>query len=232
MLKDYIKNSQKRVNEQVSNFYTSTGIHVYFKDHLYNDAIDVEKIISKLESLIPTQLLSEVEMIIVGHFNEFEERNINAFYKDGAIHVSNIQDDENDLLDDLIHETAHAAEVAYGYEIYADSKIKDEFLNKRMHLYNLLWSNNFKAPKKLFQQTEYDYEFDQFLYKDVGYAKLSNIVNGLFVSPYSPTSLREYFATGFTEFYLHPNEHTYLKNVSPELYSKLEKINNVESLDN
>ena len=232
MLKDYIKNSQKRVNEQVSNFYTPTGIHVYFKDHLYNDAIDVEKIISKLESLIPTQLLSEVEMIIIGHFEEFEERDINAFYKDGAIHVSNIQDDEKDLLDDLIHETAHAAEVAYGYEIYADSKIKDEFLNKRMHLYNLLWSNNFKAPKKLFQQIEYDYEFDQFLYKDVGYAKLSNIVNGLFVSPYSPTSLREYFATGFTEFYLHPNEHTYLKNVSPALYSKLEKINNVESLDN
>ncbi len=91
----------------------------------------------------------------------------------------------------------------YGEKGY--SKIKDEFLNKRMHLYNLLWSNNFKAPKKLFQQTEYDYEFDQFLYKDVGYAKLSNIVNGLFVSPYSPTSLREYFATGFTEFYLESN---------------------------
>jgi len=103
MLKDCIKHSQKRLNEQVNNFYTSTGIHVYFKDHLYNDTIDVEKIISKLESLIPTQLLSEVEMIIIGHFDEFEERDINAFYKDGAIHVSNIQSDENDLLDDLIH---------------------------------------------------------------------------------------------------------------------------------
>lgn len=232
MLKDYIKHSQKRLNEQVNNFYTSTGIHVYFKDHLYNDTIDVEKIISKLESLIPTQLLSEVEMIIIGHFDEFEERDINAFYKDGAIYVSNIQSDEDDLLDDLIHETAHAVEVAYGYEIYADSKIKNEFLDKRMHLYNLLWSNEFKAPKKLFQQTEYDYEFDQFLYKDVGYAKLSSIVNGLFISPYSPTSLREYFATGFTEFYMHPNDHSYLKKISPVLYSKLERVNNIESLDN
>lgn len=232
MLKDYIENCQKRVNEQVTNFYTSTGIHVYFKDHLYNDAIDVEKMISKLESLIPTQLLSEVEMIIIGHFDEFEERDINAFYKDGAIHVSNIQSDEDDLLDDLIHETAHAAEVAYGYEIYADSKIKDEFLIKREHLYNLLWNSGFKAPKKLFLQTEYDYDFDQFLYKDVGYDKLSNVVNGLFVSPYSATSLREYFATGFTDFYLHPNDHGYLKKVSPALYNKLQKINNIESLDN
>ena len=232
MLKDYIENCQKRVNEQVTNFYTSTGIHVYFKDHLYNDAIDFEKMISKLESLIPTQLLSEVEMIIIGHFDEFEERDINAFYKDGAIHVSNIQSDEDDLLDDLIHETAHAAEVAYGYEIYADSKIKDEFLIKREHLYNLLWNSGFKAPKKLFLQTEYDYDFDQFLYKDVGYDKLSNVVNGLFVSPYSATSLREYFATGFTDFYLHPNDHGYLKKVSPALYNKLQKINNIESLDN
>ena len=232
MLKDYIENCQKRVNEQVTNFYTSTGIHVYFKDHLYNDAIDVEKMISKLESLIPTQLLSEVEMIIIGHFDEFEERDINAFYKDGAIHVSNIQSDEDDLLDDLIHETAHAAEVAYGYEIYADSKIKDEFLIEREHLYNLLWNSGFKAPKKLFLQTEYDYDFDQFLYKDVGYDKLSNVVNGLFVSPYSATSLREYFATGFTDFYLHPNDHGYLKKVSPALYNKLQKINNIESLDN
>jgi hypothetical protein len=232
MLKDYIKNSQKRLNEQVKNFYTPTGIHVYFKDHLYDDSIDVEKMISKLESLIPTQLLSEVEMIIIGHFDEFEERDINAFYKDGAIHVSNVQSDENDLLDDLIHETAHAAEVAYGYEIYADSKIKNEFLEKRLHLHNLLWSSGYKAPKKLFQQTEYDYEFDQFLYKDVGYAKLSSLVNGLFISPYSPTSLREYFATGFTEFYMYPNNHSYLKKISPLLYNKLQKINNIESLDN
>ena len=78
---------------------------------------------------------------------------------------------------------------------------------------------------------EYDYEFDQFLLKDVGYDKLSDVVNGIFISPYSPTSLREYFATGFTEFYMHPNNHGFLKKTSPALYSKLEKINNIESLD-
>ena len=81
MLKDYIQTSQKRINEQVSNFYTPTGIHVYFKDHLYNDKVDVEKVISRLESLVPSQLLGEVEMIIIGHFDEFEERSINAFFK-------------------------------------------------------------------------------------------------------------------------------------------------------
>jgi len=218
--------------EQVNNFYTSTGIHVYFKDQMIDDSVDVEKVVSRLESLIPTQLLGEVEMIIIGHFEEFDERNINAFYKDGALHISNVQMDEDDILDDMIHETAHAVEIAYGQEIYGDSKIKDEFLVKRNHMYNLLWSAGFKAPKKLFMDPEYDYEFDQFLLKDVGYDKLSKIVSGVFINPYAPTSLREYFATGFTEFYMNPNEHSFLKTTSPALYAKLEKINNIESIDN
>ena len=55
---------------------------------------------------------------------------------------------------------------------------------------------------------------------------------GLFTSPYSVTTLREYFATGFTEFYMNPNEHSFLKTTSPALYAKLEKINNIESIDN
>ena len=94
MHKEYIKASHKRINEEVTNFYTQTGIHVYFKDQLYNDKIDVEKAVSRLESLVPTQLLTEIEMIIIGHFDEFEERDITAFYKDGALHISNIQNDE------------------------------------------------------------------------------------------------------------------------------------------
>jgi len=231
MLKEYIQQSQKKIEEQISNFYTSTGIHVYFKDQLLNNSVDVEKVVSRLESLIPAQLLNEIEMIIIGHFDEFEERNINAFYKDGALHITNLQMHEDDLLEDMVHETAHAVETAYGQEIYADAKIKDEFLMKREHLYNLLWAAGYKAPKRLFMDPEYDYEFDEFLLKDIGYDKLSSIVSGLFISPYAPTSLREYFATGFTEFYLNPNEHTFLKQLTPALYNKLEKINNVDPLD-
>ena len=34
------------------------------------------------------------------------------------------------------------------------------------------------------------------------------------------------------EFYLNPNEHGFLKKIGPALYNKLEKINNVEALDN
>jgi len=48
---------------------------------------------------------------------------------------------------------------------------------------------------------------------------------GLFITAYAPTSLREYFATGFLEFYLEPN-HNFLKKTSPQLYKKLIVLQN------
>ena len=46
------------------------------------------------------------------------------------------------------------------------------------------------------------FKIDDFLYKDVGYALLNNLVMGLFPSAYAATSLREYFARGFEELKL------------------------------
>jgi hypothetical protein len=173
---------------------------------------------------LPEHTRGEIEMIIIGHFEEFEERGINAFYKNGAIHVSNVQDDSADLIDDLVHETAHSLEDALGYFIYADKKLEKEFLRKRENLYNILWKTDYKAPFDMFMDTEYDQEFDEFLYQDIGYNKLSELLRGIFVTPYAATCLREYFATGFTEFYLYPNSHNYLRKVSPELYRKIVQL--------
>ena len=48
-------------------------------------------------------------------------------------------------------------------------------------------------------------------------------MQGLFISPYAATSLREYFATGFTDFFMEP-DHRLLKSISPILYKKIEKL--------
>ena len=66
---------------------------------------------------------------------------------------------------------------------------------------------------------------------DVGYDKLNVICNGLFINAYAPTSLREYFATAFTDFYMVPNDHGALKSVSPEVYKKIIKINSKDFVD-
>jgi len=227
----HLKQKQKQIQEMRSDFYTSRGTHVYFKDDLTNDEIDVEEIIAQVEGALPEHLLSELEMLVVGWFDEFEDRNINAFYKDGILHVSNEQDDAADMYDDIIHEISHSIEEVYGYEIYGDQRVKDEFLRKRKMLHDKLWSLGFKAPLKWFLETEYDKEFDEFLVDKVGRDKLRMICMGLFINAYAPTSLREYFATGFTDYYLH-SDHNFLKRLSPALYEKLALIQNPKELDN
>ncbi len=230
MLKTYIEKKQQRLYNKQVDFYTPTGIHVYFKDSIANSNVDVENVISKVESKIPRHLLSHIEMIVIGWFKEFEEREINAFYKDAILHISNQQDDEEDMVDDIVHEVSHALEENYSFEIYADSKIKNEFLQKRMRLYDELWTLGYKAPKSLFSETEYNEEFDNFLLNTVGYDKLNIICTGLFINAYAPTSLREYFATGFTDYYI-SDEHTTLKTVSPELFLKISLLNDENKLD-
>ena len=229
---NYLKQPHQKNNEECVNFYTPTGIHVYIKDLLVNDSIDVERVINKVESTIPEHLLAEVEMIIVGWFEEFEKQDINAFYRDNALYISNIQDDEADMYDDIVHEIAHAAEEVYGYEIYGDELVKEEFLRKRKYLHDILWEKGFRAPEAFFMNLEYDKEFDEFLHKKVGYAKLSPLIQGIFLTPYSPTSIREYFATAFTDYFLHHEERKYLQKLSPQLYKKIIRLRNPETLDN
>jgi len=222
-----------RKNQQANNqdFYTSRGLHVYFKDDVIGTDLDIEKIVGKIEASIPHHLLEEVDMIIFGHFDEFKERDINAFYDSGALYISNVQYDAEDLYNNIIHEISHSLESAYGYQIYSDEKIKDEFLRKRKYLHDILWKSGFKAPESTFMNVEYDQEFDMFLYEDVGYDNLSKLLQGIFISPYAATSLSEYFATGFADFYLYPNNNT-LKSVSPQLYKKLLLLQDPKKLDN
>ncbi len=230
MLTDYLTNTQKSLVEQLSNFYTSSGLHVYVKDPLLNKKIDLEHVIAKMEEVIPAHLRREIEMVIIGWFEEFEKQKISAFYKDGALHISSASADSQSLFEDAVHEIAHAIEEVYGYPIYADQKIKKEFLRKRKYLHDLLWAQGFKAPLSFFLEPEYDEEFDMFLYETVGYDKLASLMEGLFVTPYAATSLKEYFATGFVEFYLDSN-HNFLKKLSPQLYKKLVLLQNEKKLD-
>ena len=67
---------------------------------------------------------TEVEMVIVGQIEDFIKKDFNAMYEGGTIYVTNIQDNESDMVDDIIHEFAHSVEEPFGYFIYGDSKIK------------------------------------------------------------------------------------------------------------
>ncbi len=215
----------------VNEYWLFDHIFVLIKDPLPED-IDLAYVLREVESKVPSHLVYEVDSVYIGELTEFAEREINSFYRDGAIFITNQQIDNDDLMDDIIHEMAHAVESLHGLNIYMDRAIEEEFLGKRKRLYEILKNHDIiakigKRIVKQFLNVEYTEEFDTFLYKRIGYPLLTNLTMGLFVNPYAITSLREYFASGFEEFFM--GDKKYIQKVSPQVYYKLIDLEDIKS---
>tara|TARA_R110002110_G_scaffold42939_7_gene134126 strand:- start:284 stop:970 length:687 start_codon:yes stop_codon:yes gene_type:complete len=220
---DYIKESHNRSLDQRVEYDMGEYIQVFIKDKIESD-FDIQSAIHKIYTYIPAHLFSEIDTIYIGMFDQFKEMETNAMYKNGAIYVSNIQDDAQDFIDDIIHEIAHSLEEPYGYELYGDKELEREFMQKREKLYNILKAEDLNPDKELFMNPAYTIRLDSYLYETVGYDRLNFIAAsyGLFSSAYSATSLREYFANGFEYYFL--DDRTYLREICPILYEKIEEI--------
>lgn len=215
--------SQKRFESQQREFLMKEGLQVFIKDKITN-GISLKSVLDTISSYIPSHLFAEIDSVYVGLFDDFEKKDTNAAYKDGAIYITNEQEDEQDLIDDIVHEVAHSLESPYGYLIYGDGKLKEEFLSKRKKLFDVLEAEDLNPNLELFMNPEYTLEMDNYLYKDVGYDRLNFIVNSynIFTSAYPATSLREYFASGFEFYFL--EEPTYLIEICPVLFNKIEEL--------
>ena len=147
----YIQNSLRQSNHRT--FFNN--IDVYILNPL-PDNFDLEYVLATIEETVPEHLIYGLESIYIGKFDDLEEKEFDALYKDGTIYATNEQDDEEDLIDDIIHELAHLAEENLGQYIYSDRKIIDEFLGKRERLYTILQAQEYKAPS---QEAFYDLEY-------------------------------------------------------------------------
>ena len=211
-LTKYIKNKKSK-KQYFSN------IEVNEMDPL-PDNISIKNVLKKLSSILPSHLLSCIDTINIGQFKEIKRRKIQAYYDNKAVFMTNNQVDEDDMIDDIVHEIAHAVEEKYGGAIYLDGLLKEEFVRKRLQLKEVLQNKGFNMDLKYFIETKYSEQFDKFLHVTVGYPILRTLTSNIYYSPYAATSLREYFANGFEAFYLFGHSHR-LKKMSPELYRKL-----------
>tara|TARA_R100000027_G_scaffold5602_1_gene4625 strand:- start:905 stop:1546 length:642 start_codon:yes stop_codon:yes gene_type:complete len=193
------------------------GVSVFIKDALPEE-VSGEFIFDYISSRIPSYLLKNVEVIYVGKFPEMEERDINAYYDNDAIYVTNEQEDEMDMIEDIIHEISHAVEHYNQELIYDDGALQREFIAKRKRLSSLL-SQKYDVPGDFNINFEFDRTIDDFLFRDVGYDILNQISVNIFPSGYAATSISEYWAKGFEELFI--GEKTSLKNMCPVLYRKL-----------
>ena len=221
-LKNYIKETSDRsINEQ-KQYYLFKSIPFTFKDDFLTN-IDMPSVIDRIEKMVPRSFVTNIDTIYVGDFDFLSVKQVNALYMDGAIYLTNVQDDIDDVVDDIIHEIAHSLEERHKIEIYGDELVEREFLGKRKRLQRILTSQDIDINNHDFMNPEYDIEFDMFLYQDVGYPFLTNITAGLFYSPYAITSLSEYFANGFEAVYVN-RDYKYLKKISPQLSNKIDQL--------
>jgi len=214
---NYIKQSHDKAPKEHSAGHAPVHVLEPLPDH-----VDISRVLSKVEYLLPDKILNTIDVIYVKHLDDFEERDINAMYKDGAIYVTSLQDNDKDMIDDIIHEYAHAVEDTYGARIYEDEKVEKEFLGKRIRFESILRAAGFDTLKYNFKHLEYSEALDRFFFEEVGYPTLVNYSHGLFLGPYGATSLREYFASGFEEFFM--GDRRLLNSISPSIYEKLNDL--------
>jgi len=223
-IRNYIENKSKLIKEDLDlNMKLGKAEIIVLTDLSSN--INLTKVLRIVSGTLPDEFLYGLDAIYITEHPDFEKRSINAFYADGALYISPDQDDNDDLINDIVHELGHHLEATMPEEIYADGIISDEFTSKRMILKRRLISAGLETGSFNYRNLKYDEEFDLFLLNELGYDTLSYITAGLFLSPYAATSLREYFAIGFEEFYLGDKEK--LNNTSPTLYKKLEELREI-----
>jgi hypothetical protein len=223
-MENYIKETNKK-SRQAAKEDQIGSIQVIIKDHFVTRNIDLDIVLGEVSDKVPSEFLEYIDYIMIGQFKELTNRSVNAAHMDGAIYVTNEQDDENDMIDDLVHEIAHAVEENKFIEIYSDGNLELEFLSKRERLYHMLGSEkDLDIRYEDFKNPEYSKEFDELLFYQIGYPLLAAASANLFYSPYAVTSLREYFASGFETFY-NKKDFNRLSSISPILFDKLEKLN-------
>ena len=222
---DWIIESANKAKRQRKH-YTLKEIEIFIKDSL-PPAIDADFVFKFISARLPDHLLHSIDVIYVGEFEHLKEKEVTAMFQDGAIYVSNSQDNDLDFIDDLVHEIAHSNEKGYAHLIYEDDKLEHEFKLKRAGLYRGLKDLDiFSVPLNLVSEINYNQEIDDFFYNTVTYPIMAQVTVNLFISPYAATSIREYFAKGFEEFYFGDKQK--LKDLCPILYNKMVSIDAAE----
>ena len=206
-----------RKSKRMKDQFVVNKIQVFIKDMLPH-GVSPEFVFDYISSRIPPFLTKNIDVIYVGQFPEMKERDINAYYDNDAIYVTNDQDDEMDMIEDIIHEISHAVEHYNQEFIYGNGSIQREFIAKRKRLSALL-SQKYDVPSDFNINFEYDRAIDDFLYRVVGYDVLNQVCVGIFPSAYAATSLSEYWAKGFEELFI--GDPSNLRQMCPVLYKTL-----------
>lgn len=228
MIKGYIRESASNSKKNLKSFHMLNGkVLVTIRDPLPKD-FNIQTVFETVETKLPEKLFFLIDHIIIGEHPVFKQKKVNAYYKENTLFITPDQKDSMDMVDDIIHEIAHVIEDYYHDQIYGDRAIEEEFLTKRALLLDILNQHGYinKEDIKLFKGLKFNDTFDDLLYKEIGYPILSKLITNLFLGPYSITSIREYFAVAFEEYFTDYVGAKEVKKLCPTVFNKIKMLEN------
>ena len=100
-MKSFINKASQESQKNQKHFRIFGTIDLFVLDALPKE-INILKVIEEVEEKIPFHLTNEIEVFYIGNFKEFQEKQVNAMFKNGAIYITNDQDNIPDMVDDII----------------------------------------------------------------------------------------------------------------------------------
>ena len=192
------KTSEEAKNKLITFDFDGTEVHLYNCTMLPGV---VRAILMQLRTVLKNRFISKLDSIYIGDLNFLRERGFTGLYENNTLYVLE-SDDIEEMKRSIIHEISHALEKEVGQYITENEIVQNEFLAKRIQLYDKLEENGFKVERDHFLMISYDKDFDNLLINNIGLERLADYSKGIFMSPYSATSINEYVADGYENWFL------------------------------
>lgn len=165
--------------------------------------VDLRRALQIVDGLVPERFLRIIDKIRIGDYPELTHRNMDAItHNDDEIILSSEYENLDPFVNAIIHEIGHIVENFHEDDIYNDDALKREFKRKREKLFIRLKHEGYEVDKKkVVYNLRYNKSLDNFLWKEIGYDFIAQLTHDLFLNPYSATSLREYWAVAFQNYF-------------------------------
>jgi hypothetical protein len=112
-----MKDKNDKIQKKLKDRKLFNKIYVWEKDPVL-DSVDIDKALEVVAQKMPKHYFTNVEGIYIGQFPELIKRQLSALYEDNAIYITNDVMDTTDLLQNIVHEIAHAVEETLGDKIH------------------------------------------------------------------------------------------------------------------
>jgi len=185
-------------------YYLYNKILIFIKDQIFPTDINMEDVILTTEYFIPQIHCNELDDIFIGDFSLLKEIKVN--YSNGAIYISNYQQDIHSLKNDFITGIARASEDLNRKYLYNDGRLEKEFIDKRIKLFNIMNGISFTNRRKidLFMDLDYSEKFIKHLFNIFpDRDKIRDMTSSFLLYPECMFSIKDYYIHNFLYYYFY-----------------------------